>query len=617
MSDLKTAAMRYASLGYAVFPCMPGDKRPACEHGVNDATTDIDQVDRWWSDEPNCNIGLSCLNMVVVDDDSHTWLADNPDRAIEISDVPAQMTPRGGRHWIFGQPFGKSWKNSTSQLAAKVDTRATGGYIVVAPSIVGGKSYQWINQLDCDPFGLPEPPGWLQMALDRVGSVPPKKSKPAVHDESGGISEGKRNAQLASIAGAMRRWGACEESILAALRKENVTKCKPPLPDEEVYRIAMSISRYEPSESVDAEKGPWEVHSMTAAELDAAEFSQEYLIDSILVDRQPCILAGPKKCLKTSVLLDLGISLASGCPFLGCGFFKVNRAANVGIISGESGLATIQETARRICKAAGRNLFEIGGLWFSESLPRFNNAAHMKAVRMFAEDRELETLILDPTYLSMPGAEAGNLFIQGELLDGITAICREIGLTLILCHHTRKAGRDRKFETPELDDIAWAGFQEWARQWVLLNRRVDYEPGTGVHKLWMASGGSAGHSGLWGLDIEEGVRGGDSERFWEVSVLSAEDARAESEEERRLAQEAAKEKREQESLDKSCDRAFGKLMSYPLGCAPRSIGTALGWSGTKLEQIVCELLERGQIEEVWPIPDSAPPRTKRWIKCKI
>ena len=87
---------------------------------------------------------------------------------------------------------------------------------------------------------------------------------------------------------------------------------------------------------------------------------------------QPCILAGGKKCLKTSLLIDLGISLAMGGCFLGK--LRVNRAARVGIMSGESGLATIQETARRIAAAAGYRLADIGGLVFSRGTYRNSEA---------------------------------------------------------------------------------------------------------------------------------------------------------------------------------------------------------------------------------------------------
>ena len=44
MSALYEAALRYAELGYPVFPCAPGTKTPLTEHGHLDATTDPDQI---------------------------------------------------------------------------------------------------------------------------------------------------------------------------------------------------------------------------------------------------------------------------------------------------------------------------------------------------------------------------------------------------------------------------------------------------------------------------------------------------------------------------------------------------------------------------------------------
>ena len=53
-------ALRYAALGWAVFPCRPNDKRPATLHGCLDATTDPDQIRAWWTEIPDLNIGLAC-----------------------------------------------------------------------------------------------------------------------------------------------------------------------------------------------------------------------------------------------------------------------------------------------------------------------------------------------------------------------------------------------------------------------------------------------------------------------------------------------------------------------------------------------------------------------------
>jgi Primase C terminal 1 (PriCT-1) len=71
----------------------------------------------------------------------------------------------------------------------------------------------------------------------------------AEHAE-GCIREGARNATLASLAGAMRRRGASQEAIAAALQAENQRRCDPPLTNAEVAGIAASIARYQPTVSV-------------------------------------------------------------------------------------------------------------------------------------------------------------------------------------------------------------------------------------------------------------------------------------------------------------------------------------------------------------------------------
>src|SRR4051812_16710172 len=73
--------------------------------------------------------------------------------------------------------------------------------------------------------------------------------------------------------------------------------------------------------------------------LDSAEFATgnyqpEWLVEGVLVRGQPAVVAGPSKCMKTSALVDLAVSLATGTPFLGR--FDVPRPERVALVSGES-----------------------------------------------------------------------------------------------------------------------------------------------------------------------------------------------------------------------------------------------------------------------------------------
>ncbi len=109
------AALGYADLGYAVFPCRPGEKRPLTEHGLLDATSDLEQIEQWWTQHPDANVAIRTDGLLVVDVDGpdNAWMADRPDELLALSVAPMSLTPRGGRHSVFRQPAGKAWRNTT------------------------------------------------------------------------------------------------------------------------------------------------------------------------------------------------------------------------------------------------------------------------------------------------------------------------------------------------------------------------------------------------------------------------------------------------------------------------------------------------------------------------
>ena len=117
---------------------------------------------------------------------------------------------------------------------------------------------------------------------------------------------------------------------------------------------------------------------------------------------------------------------------------------------------------------------------------------------------------------------------MGPLLLRLARTCLDAGATPVVIHHaTKGAGRPTTKTTKplDLDDLAFAGIGEFSRQWLLVNRTKPYCPGSGEHNLLMAVGGSAGHSGCWRLQIQEGMaKAGFGGRTWEVAVRDRDDA---------------------------------------------------------------------------------------------
>ena len=355
------------------------------------------------------------------------------------------------------------------------------------------------------------------------------------------------------------------------------------------------------SESIENSNGRFEWH--TPADLDAGDFELEYLIDGILVAAQPAIMAGSQKTLKTNTSIDLTLSLATGHPFLG--EFFVNGRMNAGIMTGESGAATVQETARRVARSKGWTLSSVEGMFVSFDIPDLTSPSSVAEIHRFIDKNDLRCLVVDPIYMAMSGVadNASNVFAMGSRLASLGDLVKQTGCAVVLCHHTRKT-RENHFEPPKLEDIAFAGFQEFARQWLLLGRREAYDPEQpGSHQLWFEVGGSAGHAGRWGLDIEEGSRADAGGRSWSVDVRGGGDVlreRSESAADEKLSRkEAEAQRKEKAAIDKYVPLAIEVLKrhEYRDGATAKAIREELGCSNSNKSLVISFMMSKGLIEE--------------------
>lgn len=194
--ELKEAALSHAARGWKVFPCVPRGKVPCkeiglFEHGVKEAASGRFWVTQLWRRWPTANVATA------AGEDSGFWVLDadlKPEndedgfrtlRELEdlfgeaLPETLGQITPSGGRHWLFRWPDRPVPNSSRAKCGPGLDTRGEGGYILVAPSIhPNGKRYVWT----ADPqttaiapapewlvrlvIGTPDDLEWLRRALD-------------------------------------------------------------------------------------------------------------------------------------------------------------------------------------------------------------------------------------------------------------------------------------------------------------------------------------------------------------------------------------------------------------------------------------------------------------------
>jgi predicted P-loop ATPase len=166
------SALDLASRGIPVFP-LNASRKPACDHGHLDASTDPAAVRRLFATPLAWAIGVATgerAGFDVLDVDPRNgggaWLAENEPR---LPMTRRHHTPRGGVHFLLAHAPGM--RCSTGQIALGVDIKADGGYATWHPA----------NGLHAEGEGWAPWPDWLLVAALRSRHSPARA--PAAPEE--------------------------------------------------------------------------------------------------------------------------------------------------------------------------------------------------------------------------------------------------------------------------------------------------------------------------------------------------------------------------------------------------------------------------------------------------
>ncbi|WP_329481575.1 bifunctional DNA primase/polymerase [Kribbella sp. NBC_01484] len=189
---LARAAHWNAARGLAVFPLRPGSKTPALEDWPHEATTDAEQITRWWREAPyNIGVATGPSGLLVIDLDQpkdgevvpEPWVSRGATCGRDVLDQLAAnaghmmprtwtvSTPSGGQHLYYRHPDGAELGNTAGRLGWKIDTRGNGGYVVGAGSVLHGQRYR------ADVIRRPATiPGWIATALIPQPDLTPRNA---------------------------------------------------------------------------------------------------------------------------------------------------------------------------------------------------------------------------------------------------------------------------------------------------------------------------------------------------------------------------------------------------------------------------------------------------------
>jgi replicative DNA helicase len=350
---------------------------------------------------------------------------------------------------------------------------------------------------------------------------------------------------------------------------------------------------------------PFSLNLIGSAEFFSQDYPLDWIVKGVTVANDPGTIGGPSKALKTSILIDKGISIGTATPFLGR--FEVPRARRVALISGESGRRVIQSSARQVCLARGLTAQDLGMIHWGFSLPQLTSAEHLRVLRKTIEDNGIEYLALDPFYLMLMAGSAGvdpkSMFEMGPILADVARLCVDAGCTLELAHHFVKK-RDDPFGSPDLSELAYSGMGQFVRQWMLVAPRERFDAEIGLFKLHFAYGGSAGHCGEFAVDIEVGKLDPDMDRrCWKVTINTPSEVRNARQEQRQAettrkraekdqADAVERNRKEREAMCDALD-IFRKTERHRL--TSRALRTAAGWGAEKADRILFLLKEAGSV----------------------
>jgi Bifunctional DNA primase/polymerase, N-terminal/AAA domain/Primase C terminal 1 (PriCT-1) len=463
MTEIGTAALRYAHLGLSVIPLRPKGKIPIFHEWQNVATRDEKQVERWFQQNPDSNVGIATgpkSKCFVLDVDIAKGGQDSFDTLLakhgQFPDTWQQITGSGGFHLFFRYPNFRV--ANANDLMPGIDIRGEGGQVVAPPSIhpTTGKRYEWDGLRDIEDTPLAEAPLWLLELLQEKLTPEPKPRDPLAER----IPNGTRHQALVSLAGALRRFGLSSHEILPTLREVNRTRCEEPKPEDEVQHIAESMMKYQPADT-DLYKTAtklWRVlkareieqENAKAAAAAKLEKVKAKAIDGLSVYRAPqvehgclvdgliynglTLLAGAPKSAKSFLVLQLALAVANGNKFLNQR--DVLKPGRVLYLALEESPKRTSTRMRKLQKLESIYLQNISMVY--DLLPLLSGG--LDQLRLMAREQSPSLIIIDTFVAAIGNGTAKRDVFRSEYseMNTLHALAQEFDTSVFLVHHKRK-----------------------------------------------------------------------------------------------------------------------------------------------------------------------------------
>ncbi len=451
-SDKHAMARAYAEAGIPVFPCRAGGKIPVTENGFYDATTDPNIIDVWWSKNHEYNPAFcpASVDLFIIDvdpgADTHT---------LQWPDTYTVRTPRGGFHFYF-----KGTGPSTSgKLAAHIDTRSIGGYVLLPPSMVNGKTYIAENNLDYAPL-----PPWVSEKLktsaitqsvairddlDTVANIARaveflRRRKPAIEFQGSDVETYK-------VACTVKDFAISQETAFDLIWGHWALRCEGEWTEDYIrLKIANAYDHGQNDPGAYAVGSTQEAFGHVVKALPPEKTSRFYfkdeteqdtepdpkwIIRDLISERSTVMMFGASGSYKSFLALDICLSVAMGTPAFGSP--TTPGLVFYGALEGKAHL----KKARR----AWRILHGIEGKidnFFVGLAPMIAVEGEVQAfgdeVTRRCDGRKPALIVIDTLSKSMAGMNENDAADAGKFIRFCDSLVEHFGCTVIAVHHNGK-----------------------------------------------------------------------------------------------------------------------------------------------------------------------------------
>jgi RecA-family ATPase len=170
-------------------------------------------------------------------------------------------------------------------------------------------------------------------------------------------------------------------------------------------------------------------------EIESEPSSQRWLVDALWGAGAVGVIGGAPKCTKTWLGLDLALSVATGTSCLGR--YAVPEPGPVLIYLAEDALPVVRERIEGMARHRGLGLARVEIHVITVSVLRLDRDLDRRRLRETVKRLRPRLLLLDPL-VRLHGIDENNAGEVAELLAYFRSLQRQLDLSVLLVHHTRK-----------------------------------------------------------------------------------------------------------------------------------------------------------------------------------